>query len=570
MNNLSIKAKTVGFLGLALLIVMGGTLYWNTHQSENSISELDNSCTANLRWTISRNVEFIMLNGVNEDIQPLVEEMTEMGIAHEVTIIDGEKHVARSSTTDLVGTESKDPIWDALFASGRDTVFDCTTDGEAMAVCYGVFQNEGGCTDCHDVDEEKILGGMKIVKSRQAIVDEMSSNASSTTLFMLCGSLLLIGSIWVILSRSIFRPLHGVQDVLDRAADGDVDQELDLSAKDEIGHLLQSVHRFMDYLRGFAGASKKIAEGDLRISVTPRSEKDVLGRSFATMTANLTGMIRQLDNNARELVSASTQISASSETMSRGARDQEDQMQTVSTAIEEMSSTIAQSAENSSEASEASRQSSETATQGGQVVSESVEGMLRIAEVVRGSAESAGRLADSVARIGEVVEVIDDIADQTNLLALNAAIEAARAGEAGRGFAVVADEVRKLADRTAKATGGIIDIVKGIQSETAAAVRAMENGMTEVEHGRELSDKAGHSLSEVVDLSARVMDMIQQIAEASTEQATAIEEIARSIEQATSVSRETSASSEQTASAAEQLSRQATSLQEIVDRFQIS
>ncbi len=569
MKHLSIKVRTVGFLGLALLIVMGSTLYWNTLQTEDSIAELFDSSTGNLRWAVSKNIEFIMLNGVNEEIQPLVEEMTQMGIAHEVSIIDGEKLVARSSKTDLIGTESKDPMWDVVFASGRDTSFDCSTDGEEMAVCYRVFHNEDGCTDCHDADEEIILGGMKVMKSRQAIVDEMSSNASSTILLVTFGSLLLIAGIWIILSRSIFRPLHGVQKVLDRAADGDVGQKLDLSAKNEIGRLLQSVQRFMDYLRDFAGASKKIAEGDLRISVAPRSDKDVLGQSFATMTANLTGMIRQLDDNARELVSASTQISASSETMSRGARNQEDQMRTVSTAIEEMTSNIAQSAENSGEASNASRQSSETAAQGGQVVSESIEGMSRIAEVVRGSAESAGRLADSVGRIGEVVEVIDDIADQTNLLALNAAIEAARAGEAGRGFAVVADEVRKLADRTAKATGGIIDIVKGIQSETDAAVSAMENGMTEVDHGRELSDKAGHSLSEIVDLSARVMDMIQQIASASTEQTTAIEEIARSIEQATAVSRETSVSSEQTASAAEQLSRQASSLQQMVDRFQI-
>ena len=165
--------------------------------------------------------------------------------------------------------------------------------------------------------------------------------------------------------------------------------------------------------------------------------------------------------------------------------------------------------------------------------------------------------------------VIDDIADQTNLLALNAAIEAARAGEQGRGFAVVADEVRKLAERTGKATGEITDMIKGIQSETDEAVRSMESGLQQVESGRELADKAGTSLTEIVAVAQQVVAQIQQIAQASEEQSSAAEQISKNIEHIASVTKETATGAEQSAAAAEELNRQAEGLKQMVGRFTV-
>ncbi|MBD3331961.1 chemotaxis protein, partial [candidate division GN15 bacterium] len=251
-------------------------------------------------------------------------------------------------------------------------------------------------------------------------------------------------------------------------------------------------------------------------------------------------------------------------------QDQSNQVNQVSTAIEEMTATILQSSKNAGEAKETAEGASGTATSGGQVVNDTIQGMQRIAGVVRESAESIGKLAKSADQIGEIIGVIDDIADQTNLLALNAAIEAARAGEQGRGFAVVADEVRKLAERTGKATGEITDMIKGIQTETNDAVGSMETGIQEVDKGRELADQAGNSLTEIVNMSQRVMDMIQQIATASEEQSTAAEQISKNIEHISSVTKESASGAEQSAAAAEELSRQADGLQAMVARFRIT
>jgi len=203
------------------------------------------------------------------------------------------------------------------------------------------------------------------------------------------------------------------------------------------------------------------------------------------------------------------------------------------------------------------------------VVNETIHGMQTIAQVVRESADSIGKLAKSADQIGNIIGVINDVADQTNLLALNAAIEAARAGEHGRGFAVVADEVRKLAERTGKATGEITDMIKGIQNETNEAVQSMESGIQEVDKGRELADQAGNSLNEIVTMTQRVMDMIQQIATASEEQSTAAEQISKNIENISSVTKETATGAEQSAAAAEELNRQAEGLQQMVARFKV-
>ncbi len=196
--------------------------------------------------------------------------------------------------------------------------------------------------------------------------------------------------------------------------------------------------------------------------------------------------------------------------------------------------------------------------------------MRDIATVVKKSAENIEKLGESSKQIGEIISVIDDIADQTNLLALNAAIEAARAGEQGRGFAVVADEVRKLAERTTEATKQIASMIKGIQEETTEAVKAMNKGNQEVTSGIDLADKAGESLEEILSSTTEVMDMVNQIAAASEEQSATSEQISKNVQSISKVTSESASRIENVARSAEELSRLTNDLFSLMKRFKIS
>ncbi|MCD6249445.1 MAG: methyl-accepting chemotaxis protein [candidate division Zixibacteria bacterium] len=374
-----------------------------------------------------------------------------------------------------------------------------------------------------------------------------------------------------VIANGISKPVSEIATAVDGIVrEGDIDQNIELVSKDEIGGIAESVRGLIDYMKEVSGAAESIAENDLRVSIEPKSEKDVLGRSLQLMVTNLNTMVNQLGGSSSEVASAAAEISSAAEQISRGAQNQEEQVVQVTAAVEEMTATIVESSKNAGEASKGSKESSDAATTGGQVVQETIQGMNRIAAVVGESAKNINKLATSADQIGEIIGVIDDVADQTNLLALNAAIEAARAGEQGRGFAVVADEVRKLAERTATATGEITTMIKGIQSGTQDAVASMETGIKEVDAGRELTDKAGNSLGEILTGSQRVADMIQQIATASEEQSVAAEQISKNIEQVATATKESAAGAGQAATAAEELSRNAEGLQEIVARFKVN
>ncbi|MCX5689883.1 MAG: methyl-accepting chemotaxis protein, partial [Planctomycetota bacterium] len=223
----------------------------------------------------------------------------------------------------------------------------------------------------------------------------------------------------------------------------------------------------------------------------------------------------------------------------------------------------------SADAAGRAQDSGKAATEGGQVVQETIQGMRAIAEAVTAGASSVQELGRRGEQIGEIIKVINDIADQTNLLALNAAIEAARAGEHGRGFAVVADEVRKLADRTTNATEEIAQSIQAIQQETQGAVAKMNMGTSQVEVGVGRATKAGESLRAIVSSAEDVALMIRSIAAAAEEQSAAGEQVSRSIQGINSVTSETANGAEQAAQAAADLSAKAESLRGLVSSFRL-
>lgn len=315
----------------------------------------------------------------------------------------------------------------------------------------------------------------------------------------------------------------------------------------------------------------KLAQGDLtvRMEGSYKGDHQLIKDSINKLGDSLKKVINDVAEAVQATASAASQISSSSEEMASGAQEQSSQTTEVAGAVEEMTKTILETTKNSSIAAETAKNAGASAKEGGRVVEETIDGMNRIADVVQKSAMTVQELGKSSDQIGEIVQVIDDIADQTNLLALNAAIEAARAGEQGRGFAVVADEVRKLAERTTKATKEIAGMIKQIQKDTEGAVDSMSKGTEEVEKGKALADKAGESLKEIIGGAEKVVDVITQVAAASEEQSATSEQISKNIEMINNVTQESAAGISQIAKASEDLNRLTVNLQDLISRFKI-
>jgi methyl-accepting chemotaxis protein len=307
----------------------------------------------------------------------------------------------------------------------------------------------------------------------------------------------------------------------------------------------------------------------LNIAVTSEDENGQMASSFNSMIGKFHGIVKDLHSSIEHLASSSEELSASAVQIAGGSQSQSSRAAQVSTATQEMSATIIEVAKNVSSAADAAREASGVAVKGGKIVSESIESMNGIADTARESSAIISALGDRSKQIGNIVNVIDDIADQTNLLALNAAIEAARAGEQGRGFAVVADEVRKLAEKTMKATKEIGEMIKAMQNETGKAISSMHEEVKAVDKGVQLAKEAGEALSEIVSKVDVVTSMVHQVTTATEQQSAATEQISGDIAAVAEVINETSASAQQIAKASQEMAELATSLKATVEVFRI-
>ena len=470
----------------------------------------------------------------------------------------------------------------------------------------------------------------RAVRRAQEKSNESSDSATMwSAIITTLGTLLAVllgGLIALYTARSIQEPLHHLIGVAHRIGDtGDLDQTIDIHRNDEVGILADNFNKMILHLKEMASVSAAIAEGQLFVSVKPRSAQDTMARAFARMTQGLRDLVRQVRDSASQVASGAGQMAAASEESAKmsiqaasaidevtstmhemsinvqnvvkNTQVQSSSVAETSASIDEMVTSIQRVADTARLLVEMSHRSREEAKTGMSTMDKATEGLNRTSRSIQSSAEiidALGRRADD---IGKIIEVIDDLAEQTNLLALNAAIEAARAGEHGLGFAVVAEEVRKLAEKSTQSTKEISELIEGIQKEAREAVDNMENSTAMVQEGlvlnKELSaalDKISAVVSEVYKFSQeigaatteqsigsaqiakatnRLTDITQEINSSVEEQASGVQAVARAMERMREMVQQSTSSSTDLAAAAEQMSRLSRALLEAMDRFVI-
>ena len=369
--------------------------------------------------------------------------------------------------------------------------------------------------------------------------EETYRSSRTFMLILVSGGILCGLGLGFFIARSISKPLAELAETAKHISLGDVSQNVDYRSGDEVGSLADSFRALVDYIREVSELLEQIAEGDLTVAVRERSAKDTLMQSLASMVEKLNSALRDVADSATNASSSSQQLAAASEAIASGAQEQAASLEETSASLEEITATVRQSADNARQASQLAVSSKDSAVQGQEVVAQAITAMSEI--------------NGASAKIADIISTIDEIAFQTNLLAVNAAVEAARAGDEGRGFAVVASEVRSLAQRSAVAAKEIKVLI--------------QDSLRKVDAGSALVNRSGETLQGIVGSVKRVTDIVGEMAAAASEQSAGIEQVNTAMVQMDHVTQSNSAQTEELSATAQVLSEQAANQLDLVRTF---
>ena len=444
-----------------------------------------------------------------------------------------------------------------------------------------------------------------VIRSAAAV-----SSADGAKSMIIVGTLIsfaLLSAVAFWLSRSISNGVNAVARAIKKIATGDLSEQVEIRSSDEIGQMSDSYREMQAYLQEMAAAAQAVANNDLTVNVTARSAQDELGASLALMVTNLRVMVGRVADASNSLTESSTalsstaaqvgqatqEIASTSQQVARGANEQATGISTTTNAMTQLTEAIGQIAEgsqqqansmeqasgittqvstaagdvakNAQSAADGARVTDEAARAGSDAVGKTITGMNRIRDAVTSAATKIESLGEQSAEIGKIIAVIDDIAAQTNLLALNAAIEAARAGEQGRGFAVVADEVRKLAERVTDATKEIANLIEGVQQGVQDSIQATEEGTKEVASGTQIAEEAGSALTQITASVVTVSEQIEQISAAAEEVSASADGMVNFIENVNELAVKSASAAEQMRSSADDVTENVTSVAAITE-----
>ena len=397
-------------------------------------------------------------------------------------------------------------------------------------------------------------------------------------------------------SASITEPLYQLMLVSREIGEtGDLEHQIDIQRDDEIGELAKTFAKMVAYLKEMSQVSEAIARGDLSVQVHPRSTRDTLANAFGRMVEGLRQLVSAVRDSASQVSSGSNQVASASEesaklsvqasssidevtstmhemsvnvqNMVKSTQMQASSVSETSSSIDEMVASIQRVADTAKVLLDISQRSREEVQAGIATMQKTTEGLNRINSSIESSAEIIDVLGTRADDIGKIIEVIDDLAEQTNLLALNAAIEAARAGEHGLGFAVVAEEVRKLAEKSASSTKEISELIQSIQKEARRAVENMDKSTTIVNEGLSLGGDLNGALKKISNVVTEVFKFAQEIGAATNEQSHGSSQIAKATTRLNELTHEINSAVEEQASGAQAVVMAMERMRELVQRF---
>ncbi len=412
-----------------------------------------------------------------------------------------------------------------------------------------------------------------IKKERSRITEVLSGIVKKYLSRISIGSgvvcLLLVLPFCIAIVRSILLPLKNATAVAQQVADGDLSSELQPHGRDEISRLENALMVMVKQLsNNIAEIEHKSHEAMTQAMAAETACKDAENAREDAEKAKCEGLLlaaTRLDDLVGSLTHASEEISAQTQEISDGAQRQRERINEIANSMDMMNSAALEVAQNTSRAASEADKTMVKAKDGSKIIQNSIDSMRRVNSLAEKLTEDMNKLGDRTEAIGEVMNMITDIADQTNLLALNAAIEAARAGEAGRGFAVVADEVRKLAEKTMVATKDVGEIITAIRQATQANLEGMNKALEAIGQASELTDDSGAVLTEILNYANESSRQIQGIAAAVQQQSSSFEEVSSAMETINGIAMETSESVRQSSEAVDDVADQAGRLKGLID-----
>ncbi|HWR16397.1 MAG TPA: methyl-accepting chemotaxis protein [Terriglobales bacterium] len=436
----------------------------------------------------------------------------------------------------------------------------------------------------------------------QDLSDQRKEDATASTVTMLVailGAALALG----VGSFIAYRTTNAILNPLDRligvareiGETGDLEHQIDIRQNDEIGVLAKTFSTMVGYLREMSQVSEAIARGDLTVQVRPRSQRDTLAIAFTRMIEGLRSLVSAVRDSASQVSSGSNQVASASEesaklsvqasssidevtstmhemsvnvqNMVKSTQMQSSSVSETSSSIDEMVASIQRVADTAKVLLDISQRSREEVQAGISTMQKTTDGLGRINTSIQSSSEIIDVLGTRADDIGKIIEVIDDLAEQTNLLALNAAIEAARAGEHGLGFAVVAEEVRKLAEKSAASTKEISELIQSIQKEARRAVENMQKSTTIVDEGLTLGTDLNGALKKISNVVTEVYKFAQEIGAATNEQSHGSSQIAKATTRLNELTHEINSAVEEQASGAQAVVMAMERMRELIQRF---